>query len=51
VKWHLEPVRADAPQMQGTKKLSELKLLRLTPDEIAKGIPEVIEQWRDTFGS
>ena len=51
VKWHLEPVRADAPQMQGTKKLSELKLLRLTPEEIAKGIPEVIEQWRDTFGS
>jgi iron(III) transport system substrate-binding protein len=51
VKWHLEPVRADAPQMQGTKKLSELKLLRLSPEEIAKGIPEVIEQWRDTFGS
>ena len=23
----------------------------LTPAEIAKGIPEVIEQWRDTFGS
>jgi iron(III) transport system substrate-binding protein len=51
VKWHLEPVRADAPQMQGTRPLSELKLLRMTPDEIAKGIPEVIEQWRDTFGS
>lgn len=51
VKWHLEPVRADAPQMQGTKRLSEIKLLRLTEPEIAKGIPEVIEQWRDTFGS
>jgi iron(III) transport system substrate-binding protein len=51
VKWHLEPVRADAPQMQGTRPLSELKLLRMTPNEIAKGIPEVIEQWRDTFGS
>jgi iron(III) transport system substrate-binding protein len=51
VKWHLEPVRANAPQMQGTKRLSEIKLIRLTQDEIAKGIPEVIEQWRDTFGS
>ena len=51
VKWHLEPVRANAPQMQGTKRLSEIKLIRLTQEEIAKGIPEVIEQWRDTFGS
>jgi iron(III) transport system substrate-binding protein len=51
VKWHLEPVRADAPAMEGTKRLSEIKLIRLTPAEIAKGIPEVIEQWRDTFGN
>ena len=51
VKWHLEPVRADAPLMTGTKRLAELKLLRLTTDEIAQGVPEVIEQWRDTFGS
>ena len=35
----------------GDQALSEIKLLRLTPEEIAKGIPEVIEQWRDTFGS
>jgi iron(III) transport system substrate-binding protein len=51
VQWHLEPVRADAPLMPGTKRLADLKLLRLTTDEIASGIPEVIEQWRDTFGS
>jgi len=51
VKWHLEPVRVDAPQMQGTKRLAELKLIRFTPEEIGKGIPEVIEAWRDTFGS
>ena len=50
-KWHLEPVRADAPLMTGTKPLAELKPLRLTTEEIASGIPEVIEQWRDTFGS
>ena len=49
--WHLEPVRADAPRMSGTKSLAELKLLRLTTAEIAKGIPEAVEQWRDTFGN
>jgi iron(III) transport system substrate-binding protein len=51
VQWHLEPVRADAPLMPGTKRLADLKLLHLTTEEIATGIPEVIEQWRDTFGS
>jgi iron(III) transport system substrate-binding protein len=48
---HMEPVRADAPPMQGAKRLSEVKLLTLTTAEIAKGIPVVIEQWRDTFGN
>ncbi len=43
------PVRADVPPKPGAKPLSEVKLLRLTTDEIAKGVPEVIEQWRDTF--
>jgi hypothetical protein len=37
--------------MEGTKRLYEIVLIRLTDEEIAKGIPEVIEQWRDTFGS
>ncbi|MSP01958.1 MAG: extracellular solute-binding protein [Acetobacteraceae bacterium] len=50
VEWNLEPVRADAPPLEGTKPLNEIKLLSLTTAEIAKGIPEVIEQWRDTFG-
>jgi iron(III) transport system substrate-binding protein len=49
--WHLEPVRADAPRMAGTKALADLKLLRSTTAEIATGIPEVVEQWRDTFGN
>ena len=25
-------------------------ILSLTVDEVAKGIPGIIEQWRDTFG-
>jgi iron(III) transport system substrate-binding protein len=48
---HMVPVRADAPAMLGGKPLSEIKLLTLTTAEIAKGIPEVVEQWRDTFGN
>jgi iron(III) transport system substrate-binding protein len=48
---HMVPVRADAPPMLGGRPLSELRLLTLSTDEIAKGIPEVVEQWRDTFGN
>ena len=48
---HMVPVRADAPPMLGGKPLSEIRLLTLTTGEIAKGIPEVVEQWRDTFGN
>jgi iron(III) transport system substrate-binding protein len=43
------PVRDDVPAKAGAKPLSEVKLLRLTTEEIGKGVPEVIEQWRDTF--
>jgi iron(III) transport system substrate-binding protein len=48
--WFLEPVRADAAPIPGTKPISQVKTMALTTQEIAKGIPEVIEQWRDTFG-
>jgi iron(III) transport system substrate-binding protein len=48
--WFLEPVRADASPIPGTRPLSEVKTMSLTTAEIARGIPEVIEQWRDTFG-
>ena len=37
--------------MKGLKPLSEVKVLRPTVEEAQKGIPEVIEQWRDTFGN
>ena len=48
---HMVPVRADAPPMAGGKPLSEFNVLTLTTAEIAKGIPDVVEQWRDTFGN
>jgi len=34
----------------GAKPLEEIKIIRPTEDEIAKGIPEVKEKFRDTFG-
>jgi len=37
--------------MKGLRPLTEVKVLRPTVEEAQKGIPEVIEQWRDTFGN
>ena len=34
----------------GAKPLEEIKVIRPTEDEITKGIPEVKEKFRDTFG-
>jgi iron(III) transport system substrate-binding protein len=34
----------------GAKPLEEVKIIRPTEDEITKGIPEVKEKFRDTFG-
>ncbi len=44
-----DSVRAEVPPKAGAKPLGEVKLLRLTTAELAKQVPEVIEQWRDTF--
>ncbi len=43
------PVRDDVPAKPDARPLSEVKLLRLTTEEIGKGVPDVIELWRDTF--
>lgn len=45
------PVRTDAPALKGGKSQTDTKIWTMTTAEIAKGIPEVIEAWRDTFGS
>lgn len=47
---HTDPVRPGLTLTSGQKPLDEVKLLSVTVAEIAKGVPEVIEQWRDTFG-
>ena len=36
--------------LNGAKSATDVKTIRPTVDEIIKGIPEVIKQWRDTFG-
>lgn len=46
-----EPIRSDVPPRQGIPPVASLKVIRVTPDEIRKGVPELVEQWRDTFGS
>lgn len=45
------PLRPEVPAPAGAKPISEVKTIRPTVAEIDKGIPEVIEQWRDTFGN
>ena len=44
------PLRTDAVLPPGFKRLSELKTVRPTIEEITVGIPELTEKWRDTFG-
>jgi iron(III) transport system substrate-binding protein len=45
------PVRDDVPPNAATKPVSQVKLMRVTTEEIDKGVPQAIEDWRDTFGS
>ena len=45
-----ESMRPEVPAGKGAKSAKDLKTIRPTVDEITTGIPEVIKQWRDTFG-
>ncbi len=45
------PLRPEVPPPPGAKPVSEVKTVRPDVAEIEKGIPDVIEQWRDTFGN
>lgn len=46
-----EPIRKGVPTRPDAPPLESLKVIPLTVAEIRKGIPEVIEAWRDTFGN
>jgi iron(III) transport system substrate-binding protein len=49
--WSLEPVRADAEPLPGIKPIATIKTITVSAAEIARDLPEAIEQWRDTFGN
>lgn len=51
VKHFAMPLRPEVPPPPGARPLSDIKTIRPTVAEVDKGIAEVIEQWRDTFGN
>jgi iron(III) transport system substrate-binding protein len=51
VKHFAIPIRPEVPGAKGTQPIDKIKVYRLTIAELDKGIPEAIEDWRDTFGN
>lgn len=47
---HGDPVHPGVTLTSGQKPLDQVPILSLSVAEVAKGVPEIIEQWRDTFG-
>jgi iron(III) transport system substrate-binding protein len=45
-----ESMRPEISPAKGAKSAKDLKIIRPTVAEITKGVPEVIRQWRETFG-
>jgi iron(III) transport system substrate-binding protein len=45
-----ESMRPEVKPLNGAKSANDVKTIRPTVEEITSGIPEVIKQWRDTFG-
>jgi iron(III) transport system substrate-binding protein len=48
---HGDPVHPGLTLTSGQKPLDQVKLMQLSVAEIAKGVPDIVEQWRDTFGN
>ena len=51
VKTRADSLRPEVQPLPGAKAFTEVKTIQLSVAETQKGIPEVIEQWRDTFGT
>ena len=45
-----EPIHAAVKAQGGAKSLDEVKTMIAPPDKLVKGLAEVKEKWRDTFG-
>jgi iron(III) transport system substrate-binding protein len=50
VQHYLNPIVPTVAPPKGAKPIAELKTARPTTEELTEGIPQVIKQWRDTFG-
>jgi iron(III) transport system substrate-binding protein len=50
VQQHQDPVNKHVKPMAGARSIADIKTIRPTPVEIEKGIPEVKELFRETFG-
>ncbi len=51
VKHFTVPMRPEVAVAKGEKPVDEVKQFHPTNEQMAKGLPEAIEQWRDTFGN
>lgn len=49
-KYYEQPLVADV-KIEGAQTISEMQVITPTPEEIQKGIPEIINKWRNTFGA
>jgi iron(III) transport system substrate-binding protein len=47
---HGDPVHPGLTLSSGQKALDQVPVLSLTVQEVAEGVPDIIERWRDTFG-
>lgn len=48
--YYSESMRPEVPPAPGSKSISDVETIRPTYEEISKGIPEVKDAWRNTFG-
>ena len=49
-KYFIMPLRPEIPPPEGALPFHKVKLIGSSPAQIEEGVPEVKEQWRDTFG-
>ena len=50
-KFFSESLRPEVAPPEGSRPLDQIKTIRIPEEELETGVPEVKEQWRDTFGS
>ena len=49
-KFFIMSLRPEIPPPDGALPFDKVKLIQATPAQIEEGVPEIKEQWRDTFG-